>query len=142
MALKDGKIKFANRLWKARKRRGLGQKQVAFLIGKTIGEVSRYERGVRLPELQTILALEIAYGVPLRVLYEDLYEQVRTEMRQRIETSANTETIYADLLARVNREATQYCAYEEAVSTATASFPERGQVRDHITRLAKNLAGL
>jgi transcriptional regulator with XRE-family HTH domain len=47
MTLQGGKIKISNRLWKARKRRGLGQKQVAFLIGKTIGEVSRYERGVR-----------------------------------------------------------------------------------------------
>lgn len=142
MTLQGGKIKIPNRLWKARKRRGLSQKQVAFLIGKTIGEVSRYERGVRLPELQTILALEIAYGTPLRLLYEDLYEQVLKEVRQRIETSPVIGAIYGDLLAESDQGAGQYCAYEAMLKIAAASPAERGHVRDHVTRLAKKLAGL
>ena len=86
MSSEGGKIPFPNRLWRARRRHGLGQKQVAFLIEKTLDEVSRYERGLHLPELPTLLALEIVYGMPLRLLFPELLEQVRDRISARIES--------------------------------------------------------
>jgi transcriptional regulator with XRE-family HTH domain len=140
MTPSGGKIKIPNRLWKARKRRGLGQKQLAFLIGKSVGEVSRYERGVRVPELQTILAIEIAYGAPLRILYPDLLEKVLKEMGKRVEDSGGT--VYADLLAGTDRDITQPCAYQDLLQWGIPFSKEWTQVRDHVTFLAKKLAGL
>jgi transcriptional regulator with XRE-family HTH domain len=137
-----GKNKIPNRLWKARKRRGFGQKQIAFLIGKSIDEVSRYERGTRLPELQTIFAMEIAYGAPLRFLYENLYEQVIKQMRRRFKTSGGPRSVHADLLAEAGQDVKQYCAYEEMLRATPLFSPERTPVRDHVTTLAKKLAGL
>jgi transcriptional regulator with XRE-family HTH domain len=142
MTLQGGRIKIQNRLWKARKRRGLAQKQVAFLIGKSIGEVSRYEKGVRLPELQTVLALEIVYGAPIRVLYGEQYEQTLTEILQRIKSGAGTGTIYANLLAQSAEATKHFCAYEDMFQIAAKSASELGHVRDHVTSLAKKLAGL
>jgi transcriptional regulator with XRE-family HTH domain len=142
MSLQGGKTKIANRLWKARKRRGLGQKQIAFLMGKSVGEVSRYERGVRLPELHTILAIEIAYGAPLRVLYKDLYKQVLKEICQRVETQAGAGSVYGELLAGTDLGTQHYCEYVEIFKISGSSSQEREQVRDHVVWLAKKLAGL
>jgi len=142
MTKKGGGIRTPNRLWLARKRRGLGQKQVAFLIGKTIDEVSRYERGVRLPELLTLLSIEIVYGAPLRVLFKDLYEQTLENVHQRIEKRAGTGSIFTDLLAEIEKTTGNYCAYEELLKTAVTSAIDGSRVRDHVTHLAKKLAGL
>jgi transcriptional regulator with XRE-family HTH domain len=142
MSAQGGKTKIQNRLWSARKRRGLGQKQIAVLMGKTIEEVSRYERGVRLPELLTLLSIEIAYGAPLRVLFKELYEQTLQNVRQRIEGRAGAGSVFADLLTETEKAAGDYCAYEELLKTAATSALERGRVRDHVTHLAKKLAGL
>ena len=137
-----GKSKIPNRLWRARKRRGLGQKQIAFLIGKSAGQVSRYERGVRLPELQTIFAIELAYGTPLRILYKEIYDLALKNMRRRLKKKAGSATASADLLGGTGTEIKLYCAYEDVLK-GTALFSEaRAPVRDHVTRLAKKLAGL
>ena len=142
MTLQGGKIRIPNRLWSARKRRGLAQKQVAFLIAKTIEEVSRYEKGMRLPELPTMLALEIVYGASLRALYKDLYEQVLAEIRRRIKTRAGVGTINAELLADIEKAEGYYCAYEEMLKLSSTPAIEQGVVRDHVTKLARKLAGL
>jgi transcriptional regulator with XRE-family HTH domain len=141
MAKQGGKTKIQNRLWRARKRCGLGQKQVAFLIGKTIDEVSRYERGARIPELRTIIALEIVYGTPLRILFKDLYGQILTEIRTRIDSRASLKELYAEFLEN-DTGLGEYCSYEGLLRAADLSDAERGKARDHVTRLAKKIAGL
>jgi len=143
MRTKGGRVKKPNRLWIARKRRGLGQKQVAFLINKTIDEISRYERGVRLPELPSILALEIIYGAPPRLLFKEFYDQVLAEVRQRIESNEALKAAYAGLLpASETNGAHEYCPYEDMLRMPNLSLVERGKVRDHVTRIAKKLAFL
>lgn len=74
--------KFQNRLWLGRRRRGLEQKQMAYLMGhKTLGQFSRYETGSRLPKLPSALKLEIILGLPLRLIYPELYEELRREVK-------------------------------------------------------------
>ena len=141
MRSEGGKNPFPNRLWRARKRRGLGQKQVAFLIEKTIDEVSRYERGIHLPELQTLLALEIIYGMPLHLLFRELYEQVRAHISERIDSHEASRLKYQTLLDNSNPEES-YCGHEDILNLSDLSEAERDKVRRHVTRLAKRLAGL
>src|SRR5437870_13110734 len=96
--MKGGKNKTENRLWIARKKRGFEQKQVAHLLNhKSVDQISRYENGSRLPKLQTALKLEIVYGVPLRLLFTDLYSQLRTEIKERTVTSRSLSSAPPDL---------------------------------------------
>lgn len=143
MSFKGGIIKIHNRLWLARKRRGLGQKQVAFLIDKTIDEISRYERGVRLPELATALAIEVVYGAPLRVLFKDLYQQVLEEVNERMANRDSVKAVYTGLLAEKDLlSAMEYCSYVDMLRGPHLSQPERDRVREHVTWLAKQLVSI
>jgi len=65
--------KLENYLRTYRKRSGLTQREVAFLVGCRNGaQVSRYEKRRRLPPLRTALACEAAFGVPVSVLFAGL----------------------------------------------------------------------
>lgn len=73
----------ANNLWRARNRAGYDRKQASFLLGKsTSDEISRYERGLYPPNLPTALKLEIIYRMPVRLLFGELFERLRTEIEQ------------------------------------------------------------
>jgi|SRR5208282_6153175 len=68
-----------------RKRSGLTQSEVAFLLGcKDAGQVSRYERHHRLPTLHTALACASILRVPLTTLFAGIQEQVNRETARRI----------------------------------------------------------
>jgi transcriptional regulator with XRE-family HTH domain len=141
MSNEGGKIPFSNRLWRARKRHSLGQKQVAYLIEKTVDEVSRYERGIHMPELQTLLALEIIYDTPLRLLFPELHEQIRARIIKRIKSQELLRPKYDALLENSDLEQ-EYCGYEEILKLSDPSVIKRDKVRRHVTYLAKRLAGL
>src|SRR5262245_24983210 len=98
MRKQGGKIKTRNRLWSARKRRNLRQKQVALLLGKTIQEISRYETGSRVPELYTLLALEVIYKKPLHTLFPETHKQVLKDLQSKLNRQEFLQTIYADLV--------------------------------------------
>jgi transcriptional regulator with XRE-family HTH domain len=58
-----------------RKRLRAGQRHVAFLLGSKSGtKISRYEHFSRVPDLQTVFALEVIYGVPARELFAGMFE--------------------------------------------------------------------
>ena len=70
-----------NNLWQARARASLKQKQVAVLLSKkSTDEISRYERGLYLPSLKAALKFEIIYQMPVRLLFQELFEQLRYEI--------------------------------------------------------------
>jgi transcriptional regulator with XRE-family HTH domain len=80
-----------NYLKSHRKRSGLSQDEVAFLLGCASGaKVSRYERMVRQPTLETALACEAVYGVPVRTLFAGVYEKVEATIHQRAQALAGT----------------------------------------------------
>src|ERR1700724_2657954 len=68
-----------------RKRSGLTQGEVAFLLGcKDAGQVSRYERRHRLPTLRTALACASILRVPLETLFAGVQREVDREASERL----------------------------------------------------------
>ena len=77
--------KLENYLRTYRKRSGLTQRDVAFLVGCRNGaQVSRYEKRRRLPPLRTALACEAAFGVPVSVLFAGLREAAGQAVGERL----------------------------------------------------------
>jgi transcriptional regulator with XRE-family HTH domain len=76
--------KLSNYLKAERKRTGLSQKEVAFLLGCTSGaKVSRYERFHREPTLRTALAYEALFHVPVAELFAGMAEETQRDTRRR-----------------------------------------------------------
>lgn len=67
-----------------RKRMGLTQKDVAFVLGYISGtKISRHERYLREPCLRTALAYAALFQVPARELFAGIHEQVAAEVEKR-----------------------------------------------------------
>ncbi|MEX2116819.1 MAG: helix-turn-helix transcriptional regulator, partial [Bacteroidota bacterium] len=68
-----------------RKRTGLSQDEIAFLLGCQSGsKVSRCERLRRVPNLETALAYEVIFRVPVRELFAGLFEKVERKTIRRV----------------------------------------------------------
>ena len=78
----------SNKLWLHRKRSGLGQKQLARLMGlKSVTLISLYERGKKLPNLVNALKLELIFSTASRFLFPELWAQLHGELIKRQERS-------------------------------------------------------
>ena len=76
--------KLQNYLRTYRKRSGLSQDEVAFLLGCQSGtKVSRYEHSQRKPTLETLFAYEMVFGVPARELFAGVYQKVEKRILNR-----------------------------------------------------------
>jgi transcriptional regulator with XRE-family HTH domain len=74
----------SNYLRTHRKRASLSQAEIAFLVGTSSGaKICRYENAKRQPSLETALAYEALFGVPLRELFAGVYQKVEGETRWR-----------------------------------------------------------
>jgi transcriptional regulator with XRE-family HTH domain len=72
-----------------RKRAGLSQDDVAFLLGGRSGtRISRYERFRCRPTLDTALAFEAVYRVPAHQLFSGLRDRIRQDVGRRAQTLA------------------------------------------------------
>ena len=72
------------RLKSERKRSGLTQHELAYLVGlRTASAVSRLERGEREPEFRTALAYEIVFNRSGAELFPVVYEEVESLVLQR-----------------------------------------------------------
>ncbi len=81
--------KLQNYLRTYRKRTGLSQDEVAFLLGCQSGaKVSRYERFGRKPSLETALAYEVVFGVPGRDLFAGIFQKVEEKTKKRAQSLA------------------------------------------------------
>ncbi len=79
--------KLPNYLRAHRKRAGLSQEQVTFLLGCRSGaKVSRYEHFARVPSLRVALAFEVIFHTPARELFAGIFQEVEraTERRARL----------------------------------------------------------
>jgi transcriptional regulator with XRE-family HTH domain len=73
-----------------RKRLGLSQEEVAFLLGTPSGaKVCRYERFVRQPSLETALACEVIFQKSIRELFLGLYQQIEHDVVERARVLAH-----------------------------------------------------
>jgi transcriptional regulator with XRE-family HTH domain len=76
--------KLQNYLRTYRKRAGLSQNEVAFLLGCKSGtKVSRYERLNRKPSLETAFAYEAVFGVPAKDLLAGVFQKVDDKIKKR-----------------------------------------------------------
>jgi len=77
--------KLDNYLRTYRKKLGLTQREVAFLLGcHGEAKVSRYERSGRIPDLRTIFAYEAIFQKPARELFAGIYVRVERETRRKV----------------------------------------------------------
>lgn len=131
-----------NRLWLARKRLGLRQKQVAYLLNQhTLDQVSRYEKGLRVPSLETALKFEIIYRTPLRVLFADTYEHLQAELKQRMAENAGLPHISGtEHEGNADNEPAEICEYSELLDMPAVPLAELAPARQHAIRIIKRLA--
>lgn len=81
--------KLQNYLRTYRKRFGLTQGEVAYLLGCQNGAmVSRYEHYRRRPSLKTVFAYQAIFKVPPHELFPGIYEEVETEISKRLQDLA------------------------------------------------------
>jgi len=78
--------KVTNYLRTFRRRSGLTQAEVAFLLGADSGaKVSRYERRSRRPSFRTALGLQVVFGVPV----DELLPGISAEVERKIIAKAH-----------------------------------------------------
>lgn len=76
--------KLDNYLRMYRKRSGLSQDDVAYLLGATSGpKACRYERFKRIPTLEHALECEALYGIPVKELFAGISIKAERAVRQR-----------------------------------------------------------
>lgn len=92
-----------------------------------------------MPSLRTVLMLEIIYGIPPRLLFKELFEELQEIIWDRIKADHTLLGLYGDLAAE-DRELREFCAYAEMLRIPHASEADYSKVRKHITELAKKLA--
>jgi transcriptional regulator with XRE-family HTH domain len=74
-----------NYLRSYRKKSGLTQREVGFLLGRTNGaQISRYEKRRRVPPLKMALALEALLGIPVSTLFAGIHEAAYDDVRERL----------------------------------------------------------
>lgn len=72
-----------------RRRSGLTQSELAFLVGCENGSnISRYERFLRVPTLETAFAYEALFGAPARELFAGVHERTATKIQERAKVLA------------------------------------------------------
>jgi transcriptional regulator with XRE-family HTH domain len=77
--------RFPNYIRTCRKRAGLTQGEVAFLLGsKSSARVSRHERFKQTPDLETLLAYELLFQTPVRSLFNNKHKEVEQKLKHRI----------------------------------------------------------
>lgn len=82
--------KFENTLRTHRKRSGLSQREVAYLLGwETEAQLSRYERRRVLPRLETVLACQAIFGAPISELFPGPYETIAAAVKRRAQRLAS-----------------------------------------------------
>ncbi len=87
-----------------RKRLGLSQDDVAFLLGSATGaKMCRYESFNRIPTLRAALALEVVLGRPVSELFAGIFRVVEMEVRGRAKKRADA--IVADAKSEPRKKA-------------------------------------
>lgn len=140
MAYPKNKYKRPHNLWRARKRLGLTQKQLAYLLGnKYQDNACRLEQGLKLPTLQTALMLEAILNVPVKVLFDHLYKEAQEKLQDRINKNPIP---YQQLFANTGTTLGEVCTFLDLLNVQDFTSKEREKLRSHITFLARREAYL
>jgi transcriptional regulator with XRE-family HTH domain len=135
--MRKTKVMYKNKLSLARRRRAIEQKQVAVLLGhKGIDQLSRYERGVKLPSLKAALKLGLIYKIPIRVLLDGYLDACREDIR-REEEKLNKPA--RERLIDPADEA-EFCTIEEKLSSSNVGESELAKANSHVAHLIRRRA--
>ena len=131
------KQKHKNHLLLIRKKTGLEQKQVAALLGhKTADQISRFERGAKLPNLKTALKLGIIYQLPIRVLFYEYFEACFDELKNQGK-DANTVVNSNNLKEVISSDGVEFCTFAEKLKAVRVPKTDLDEVRSHIAKLVR-----
>ena len=129
------KQKHKNNLFLMRKKIGLEQKQVALFLGhKTTNQISRYERGVKLPNLKTAFKLGIIYRLPIHVLLYGYYTDCLREITNRKELSNLKNLNIKEIVSFGEME---YCTFAEKLKPFHVPQSDLDKVGSHIIKLVR-----
>ena len=68
-----------------RKKSGLNQSEVAFLLGHgSDQQISRYEKHRRVPPIRTALQCEVIFGAPVSKLFAGIHETASNDVKKRM----------------------------------------------------------
>jgi transcriptional regulator with XRE-family HTH domain len=128
-----------NILRRARQKRGLSQKQVAFLLNqKSTDNISHYENERYLPSLRTAMQLEIIYQMPIRLLFSEIYnELVRDvqELQRKFPSIPNSNTRPGTTpRARLHRD--EACFYKDLLLIKRPTQSELENIDGHVINLS------
>lgn len=104
--------KLENYLKAYRKRAGISQNEMGYLLGGRDGtKASRYEHFKRKPNLETALACEALFHIPVRELFAGMYERAQRQtssrarrLRKRLKVNGVCQLRIAKLLDEVANE--------------------------------------
>lgn len=65
----------------ARKRLGLSQKQLGFLLGEDQALIVRYEQGKRVPSVTSLIRLSLLFDQPIEHLLLDVWNEQSEDLR-------------------------------------------------------------
>lgn len=131
------KLPYKNQLALVRHRRAIEQKQVAVLLGhKGIDQLSRYERGVKLPSLKAALKLGLIYKIPIRVLLDGYLNTCREEIK-REEEKLNKPS--RERLTDTADE-TEFCTIEEKLNSSNIVEIDLAKAYSHAAHLIRRRA--
>ncbi len=83
----DIKKQVGPRIKTLRKNRGLTQEQLAALIDRSVDGISNLERGLSLPNFETLERLAVNLKVPIKAFFD--FEEGETPIRAKLLTSLN-----------------------------------------------------
>ncbi|MBK9156433.1 MAG: helix-turn-helix transcriptional regulator [Chloracidobacterium sp.] len=135
--MKTNISKNRNDLRRARLRCGLEQKQVAFLLNqRSAAEISRYETGFYLPSLKTLLKLEVIYHMPIRLMFQRLFEECQVEVMERKREHTHILS-NSDWYPKwpVQLKEGEFCFYANLLTNQIPTEPELKTVSKHILNL-------
>lgn len=136
MALKT-KRQFKNRLALARRRKSMEQKQVAILLGhKNTEQISRYENGVKVPNLKAALKLATIYKIPIRWLLDEYYQACLKEIRRQ-EKAVGTANNFLDGGIEAKSQDADFCSFETRLRSANVEPIDLDKASRHSTDLIR-----
>lgn len=140
--MQNKNLNYKSNLLQARRRSELEPKQVAFLLSKkSADELYRYENGIYFPSLPTVLKLEIIYQTPTRLLFQDLFEELKTSIAERRKSHPHLfpeRAWFPNQAEQLSQE--ESCFYSEILKTRFPSPAETAMITKHIIALTNTLS--
>jgi transcriptional regulator with XRE-family HTH domain len=132
---------FSSHLAEIRKSKQISLQQIASLLGHSnTSQISRFERGLRVPDLKSALKLAQIYDMPIRVMLDEYYFSCRREIEQekrKLTSEPNNENAEDTESSNVD-----FCSYDRLLTSAGGNEADLLKVRRHVAYLMRRSAEL